>query len=126
MHFIYVIEPSQANFETLKRNLDLNNYSDRSKLFQRAVYSKMNVSFNISTDFRDMRDWGHTTVLDNSGEIESITIDQIIEDEKLEEITQFKIDIEDAERYLFDSKNNCEFLSMTICIAIEVHKEFIG
>lgn len=124
--FFYVIEPSKGNFDLLQRNLELNDYLNRSKLFQRALHCKMDLNFNISNDFRDMRDWGHTTVLDESGEIQSITIDKIIEDENLDGITLLKIDIEGAERFLFDDLSNCKFLEITKYIAIEVHEEFIS
>ncbi len=124
--FFYVVEPSKGNFDLLKRNFELNGYLDRSKLFQRALHSQMNFNFKISNDFRDMRDWGHTTVIDDSGEIQSITIDKIIEDENLGVITLLKMDIEGAERFLFDDLSNCKFLEITKYIAIEVHEEFIS
>ena len=124
--FFYVVEPSHGNFDLLKRNFELNGFLNRSTLFQRALHCTMDINFKISNDFRDMRDWGHTTILDESGEIESITIEKIIEDGNLDEITLLKIDIEGAERFLFDDVSNCKFLDITKYIAIEVHEEFIS
>lgn len=121
---IYGIEPSSENLEIYEKNKKSLKAPENVKIYHKALSEKSNSSFKIERDFRDKGDWAITTKEDNNGEIKSITIDEIIEENNLEYITLLKIDIEGAERFIFRKENNLSFLQKTQIIAIEIHDEF--
>ncbi len=82
------------------------------------------MSFELENIFRDRKDWAFTTKEINNGTILGITINEIVKNNKLKNITFLKIDIEGAERFIFDKENNLSFLKITKIIAIEIHDEF--
>lgn len=121
---IFCIEPSKSNFEILKKNaLSLNTKTDVI-LLENALAAGENESFVIENNFRDGKDWSLTTSHSENGEVQGVTINEIIRDYSLEEITLLKIDIEGAERFIFEETANLSFLDMTKIIVIEIHDEF--
>ena len=121
---IYGIEPSYANLEIYEKNIGFLVVPEKVKIYHKALSEKSNINFKIERDFRDKGDWAITTKEDNNGEIKSITIDEIIQENNLEYITLLKIDIEGAERFIFKKENILSFLQKTQIIAIEIHDEF--
>lgn len=121
---IFSVEPSSANLEIYKKNIELLETPEEFKIYHNALSEKSNSFFNIERNFRDKRDWAMTTLEDQTGEIKGITIDEIIEENNLEYVTLLKIDIEGAERFIFKKNNSFCFLQKTQIIAIEIHDEF--
>ncbi|MEN2400339.1 FkbM family methyltransferase [Flavobacterium sp. MC2016-06] len=123
---IICIEPSKSNFELLKKNIDLLNSSKTNEivLLENALAARKDLSFTIANDFRDGKDWSITTLENKVGNIKGITLNEIIEKNNLDEITILKIDIEGAERFIFEKTTNLSFLNMTKIIVIEIHDEF--
>jgi FkbM family methyltransferase len=121
---IYGIEPSDANLEIYERNKKFLIAPEKVKTYHRALSEKSDMTFKIERGFRDKRDWALTTKEDNTGEIKSISIDEIIQENNLEYISLLKIDIEGAERFIFKKENDFSFLKKTQIIAIEIHDEF--
>lgn len=121
---IYGIEPSYTNLEIFNENRKFLTKPENVKTYYRALSEKSNMTFKIERDFRDKRDWAITTKEDDNGEIKSITIEEIIQENNLEYISLLKIDIEGAERFIFKKKNDFSFLKKTEIIAIEIHDEF--
>jgi predicted hydrocarbon binding protein len=78
----------------------------------------------LENDFRDRKDWALTTKEDLNGEVEGITLREIILENKLTYITFLKIDVEGAERFIFRADADLSFLNITKLIAIEIHDEF--
>lgn len=122
--FVYAIEPSKENASICKENILLNNLKNKTHFYNNALSHKRAIKFSIDNKFRDCKDWAVTTQEDSNGEIEGITLEEIILNNKLSYITFLKIDIEGAERYIFDSNNDLSFLKITKLIAIEIHDEF--
>jgi FkbM family methyltransferase len=121
---IIAIEPSLKNVAVLNKNIELNQLKNRIEVRSNALSSNSTNKYNTNNNFRDGLDWSTTTVLDPNGEINSITINELLLEKKWEIIDLLKIDIEGAESEIFRSE--VEFLKNTRIIAIEVHEEFIS
>lgn len=121
---IFGIEPSKENMNIYKKNVEINNFQDNVKFYERALSEKINSTFNINRDFRDGKDWAISTKETDNGLIKGVTIDEIINENKLNKISLLKIDIEGAERFIFNKNNDLSFLKITEIIAIEIHDEF--
>ena len=120
----FCIEPSATNFKTLKKNISLLDNSDNIVLCENALSGKEGFTFEIDNSFRDGKDWSTTTKEDEKGSVEGITINEIVTKNNLKYITFLKIDIEGAERFIFDKQNDLSFLKITKVVAIEIHDEF--
>lgn len=121
---IICIEPSKDNFEILKKNIELLDLENEALFLNRALADKEGVKFNISNDFRDGKDWSFTTKESDSGEIQGITLNEIVKKNNLQEINLLKIDIEGAERFIFQNSTDLSFLKITKVIVLEIHDEF--
>lgn len=121
---IVAIEPSSKNVQVLKKNLELNQLGLKIEVRNSALSSNSQNKYSIENQFRDGLDWSTTTILDPNGEVNSISIADLLIQKKWDNIDLLKIDIEGAESEIFSSDTN--FLSKTRLIAIEVHDEFIS
>tara|TARA_B100001750_G_scaffold246853_1_gene270591 strand:+ start:5409 stop:6245 length:837 start_codon:yes stop_codon:yes gene_type:complete len=117
---IYSLEPEPENFKMLLKNVG--NF-ENIKPLQKALSAELGKRFDIGKSTRDGADWAKTTQESPNG-----TIPGIILQELLNEGTGFfdllKIDIEGAERFIFDSQVNQDFLDRTKVLVIEIHDEF--
>lgn len=111
---VIAIEPDDINFSFLK--LNTKNYSNVVCL-QRAIWP---VSTMLEVIDPGNGGWSLQTKMNTDGKVKSITIGDILEEFQFPEIDLLKIDIEGAERELFE--NNYEsWLSKTNIITIELH-----
>lgn len=121
---IICIEPSIDNVQILNENIkNLDNYNTIT-VYQRALTNNKNANFSLDTSFRDQKDWSITTTQNELGNVKGITINELIETHNLKEITVLKIDIEGAERFIFNTNNDLSFLKSVKILAIEIHDEF--
>lgn len=118
---IFSIEPSRENCEMMRENT--RNFKN-IKIYQNALSEKPNTFFNFDRNFRDGKEWSITTLEALGGKVKGITVNEIINENKLKYISLLKIDIEGAERFIFKKENDFEFLNITQIIAIEIHDEF--
>jgi FkbM family methyltransferase len=121
---IIAVEPSHQNFLLLNKNIILNNAQNKVFTERKAISDRTGKKFDISSDFRDGKDWSNITVENKVGLIDSITINDLIKKYQFPSIDFLKIDIEGAERYIFNEKSDTTFLSRVCLIAIEIHDEF--
>ncbi|OBQ55397.1 FkbM family methyltransferase [Tamlana sp. s12] len=121
---IYGVEPSKANCDMYMKNSSFLKHAHNIKLYHKALSESINTNYKIERNFGDKRDWSLTTTLDEEGEIGGVTINEIIEENRLEYISLLKIDIEGAERFIFRENNDFSFLKKTEILAIEIHDEF--
>jgi FkbM family methyltransferase len=121
---IFGIEPFNTNMTQYKENIKINNFEKQVVFYENALSEIENKSYIIDTSFRDGKDWSISTVATNEGNVKGITLDEIIQKNALEKIAVLKIDIEGAERFIFNRGNNLDFLNITQIIAIEIHDEF--
>ncbi|MBP6385394.1 MAG: FkbM family methyltransferase [Pseudarcicella sp.] len=116
---VICIEPDASNFEVLAQNTKP--YGNDITLIQKGLWNK--ITKTKISDKYNMGKWAMVIEedLNNSADsLDTITIDKIMEDHKLERIDLLKIDIETAEKYVF--MNNYEnWLPKTKMIIIELH-----
>lgn len=117
---IFSIEPSLDNFKMCEKNIQNNNV----KLFDRALSEKENMRYSVERNFRDKKDWSITTKSDVAGDIIGISLPEIIKENNLNYISLLKIDIEGAERFIFNKENDLSYLKITQIVALEIHDEF--
>jgi FkbM family methyltransferase len=118
------IEPDEQNFDVMSVNLDNKKIKKLHKI-KGGVWSK-NTCLKIVRDFRDQREWAvrveETTEKTN---LPAFSINSLIEKYNFETIDILKMDIEGSEKEVFTGLNaDVSFLSITKCVAIEIHDEF--
>ncbi len=114
---IIAIEPEKSNFEMLVKNTA--QFKDVHCL-QNAVWG--NEGFIEITD-PGLGNWGFMTtetVFESDKTIKTVTINEIMQKFQLQVIDVLKIDIEGAEKEVFEN-DNLEWLSKTRIILIELH-----
>lgn len=121
---VYCIEPSTENFEILNYNLHSRGKLCSITKYNKALAGKENLRFNLNNNFRSGKDWAISVEENNNGVVEGITINEIIKENNIETITLLKIDIEGAERFIFDINSDVSFLRKVKIITIEIHDEF--
>ncbi|WP_165825451.1 FkbM family methyltransferase [Pedobacter yonginense] len=123
---IYCVEPDVENLACAAKNTELNALH-ATTLINKGIWGK-NAFLKITKDFRDGESWSLALVevaLEKDADVYAITIAQLMKEYQITEIDVLKIDIEGAERYLFEDEADASFfLSKTKCIAIEIHDEF--
>lgn len=119
---IICVEPDDDNFDILKYNLNSNRIE--ANLYKAGLWSK-NTNLKIINDFRDKKEWSVRVKESETGDLKAITIHTLLEEHQWKFIDILKIDIEGAEKEVFNALNsNLSFLKKTKCIAIEIHDEF--
>lgn len=118
---IYSLEPDERNFQQLKKNCNNNGNIFPEK---RGVWGQ-DTQLYLDRGFRDGKDWSIRTVEENSGfsQIEGVSISTLMKEHRLQTISLLKIDIEGAEKSIFQDTTDLSFLSKVECIAVEIHDE---
>jgi len=122
--YIYAFEPATETFKRLENHIILNNISN-VKLFKKGVWNK-STFLKADNTFRDGNDWSFRLVETEKKEealFETISINEVLNQNNIKSIDILKIDIEGGEVDLF-STNYLDWLSKTKVIAIEIHDEF--
>lgn len=124
---IISVEPDLNNYEMLNRNIKINQFENIETVLA-AVWHK-NEFVHLNREFRDGKDWS-ISVDENcrdslSKPIRGLQISEIMKENDFRSIDILKIDIEGAERFLFESTESVKsFLPYTRYLAMEVHNEF--
>ncbi|PHQ28656.1 hypothetical protein CJ305_14200 [Leeuwenhoekiella nanhaiensis] len=117
---IYALEPEPENFKMLLKNIS---GLDTIKPLQNALSAERGKRFAIGKSMRDGADWARTTQESANGTIMGITLEELLtENGGFFDI--LKIDIEGAERFIFDNQASQDFLDKTRVLVIEIHDEF--
>jgi FkbM family methyltransferase len=121
------IEPSYDNYLLLRINMYINKIHG-ILFFRKGLWYK-NTLCSILTDFRDQLDWSMRITENKNGNIEAITLSDIIYLLKYKfnknHIDFLKIDIEGAEKELFISGAIQDHLKDIRMLVMEIHEEFI-
>lgn len=124
-----LIEPDEKNFRLLEKNMEQNGISN-AQLFNNALWVS-NERLVINHSFRDGKDWSLTVEKANgvatqgTDFLEGLSLQQICTEAGIDKIDIFKIDIEGAERFLFNDDLFVKTLdSSTQALVIEIHDEF--
>jgi FkbM family methyltransferase len=123
-HFI-IVEPEQENFNILERNIQRNNLLNNTKLIKGGVWYR-EAYLNTARNFRDGNDWSVTVEeSEKPTDLKGFSILSLMDKFNFNLLDILKIDIEGAERYLFeDPLKASSFLAKTKYIAMEIHDEF--
>jgi FkbM family methyltransferase len=119
---LIAIESDPENFAVLEKNL--RPFGTRVVCLNKALWSTAEDLMVIHGGFRDGGEWAHqvgrlNAALKHAGEVQGITITQLLAEHQIDTIDILKIDIEGAEREVFVGKS--EWLSRVRTIAIELH-----
>jgi FkbM family methyltransferase len=118
------IEPDDHNYDSMSINL-MNKRIKQVHTIKGGLWYK-NTYLNIIRDFRDQKEW--SIRVDETSEttnLQAFSINYLIEKYNFKTIDILKIDIEGSEKEVFTNINSDNsFLSITKCIAIEIHNEF--
>lgn len=117
---IYSIEPSPEHFEALAKNKEVNGW-DKVKLYNAALCNHDgSVTLNINTGNRTANsitnEYGHGTV-----NVDAITIETIVKENKIEVIDFLKMDIEGAEDQVLESPGFAEVAPKIRAMVVEYH-----
>ena len=123
---IVAVEPSAENFKMLKENVSLNGRT-RIIPIQNALWSER-CNVKLSNAFRDRQEWSFRVSSDPSGlgDVEALTLRDIMVKGGIESIDLLKIDIEGAEKELLSDKSFLEELKSVKFLAIELHEEAVN
>jgi FkbM family methyltransferase len=120
-----IIEPSAENLAVLEKNFKANDmrhvHIEKAGLYNKSCF------LNLRSDFRDGKEWSlRVEESETETGLKAVEVLDILEKYRWENIDFVKIDIEGAERHLFENERYAGvFLSKTKLISIEVHEEFI-
>jgi FkbM family methyltransferase len=119
------VEPDSRNVQMLNRNLASFIDAGQLKVFQNGLMSEDGRNIVTTKDFRDGRDWSVTVAeTQEESELKSITVNRICDQLGWGHVDILKIDIEGAERFVFDKSANLDYLQKVNTVAIEIHDEF--
>jgi FkbM family methyltransferase len=121
---LFLIEPLPANYDILVRNMKSAGLAQISKCYLNAISSSIISRFEISSDFRDGKDWSNAVIPNNDGNVFGISVMDIINANNLPYISYLKLDIEGSERFLFATDADTKFLDFVKIISIEIHDEY--
>ena len=119
----FCVEPDRGNCKQIAKNLKINKI-ENFKIYQKALWSSK-TSLYLNTAFRDGLDWSFNITKDETGTmVESISIQDIIQENSIKCIDILKIDIEGSEKEIFEREGaNFEWLNITKVVVIEIHDE---
>lgn len=122
---IISVEADKSNAEMLCRNIKLNNVA-AVQVLHKAIWHRA-AMLKVNTTFRDGKNWSFTVEETAEAEcetVDAISIHDIAKKNNWSFIDLLKIDIEGAERYLFQNNHFKTFLPKVKCLVIEIHDEF--
>lgn len=122
---IICVEPDPNNFKMINENLAHLISGNKVKGYQRPLHGKSNINLKITTNFRDGKDWSLSVEeSEQATGLKSITVNEILAENKWDHVDILKIDIEGAERFVFADDADLAYLKVTKFLAIEIHDEF--
>jgi len=121
------VEPDTNNFELLEKNM--NPYTEKgvAECINKAIHSESNKNVALTSNFRDGREWAiKTEIIETEGELLTINILDILNQKNWGCLDLLKIDVEGAEKYIFDDSFDLNYLKQIKVIALEIHDEVVS
>jgi FkbM family methyltransferase len=124
---VVAIEPDANNFNLMEENVSLNHAGKSVVALRRALWSSAE-KLHISQDFRDGREYAFSVSPAASSApqdaVDGITLPEILASREWSGIDILKVDVEGAERYLFEEMQQAEInLRGVSILALEIHDE---
>ena len=119
-----LVEPFEDNIQLAEKNTRLQGI--HGACFERAGFYNKPCFLKIDQGFRDGMEWSIQIVeSEMPTDLRSIEINDIFRKYDLNQVDVLKLDIEGAEKFLFEDKDYASsFLSKILIIAIELHDEY--
>jgi len=123
---VYSFEPEEKNFKRLKANIELNRLSS-VQLFRAAVSDKTGKSYlrlNLSDAGHSLVEASKTDSNNTSAslqEIDTVSFDDFLEDQKISRVNLLKIDAEKSEALVLEGAKNALSRGLVDCLICEVH-----
>ena len=105
----YAFEPDPKAFQNLRKNLSLNDFKNITTYQKAVAPTTGKVSFGSKTDFGDSM--SSMLFSQQSIQVDSISFEDFINQEKIKDISLIKIDIEGGEKFLLPSMK--DFIQQT-------------
>jgi FkbM family methyltransferase len=119
---IICVEPDRLNQNQIFKNIEVNGFKDIT-LVAGALWRKR-TKMEIKNDYREGTSASFYVIESDKGDIEGYGIKDILSIQNWDHIDLLKMDIEGAEKYLFEDEHiAAAILSITRVIAIEIHDE---
>lgn len=123
---LIAIEPVKETYVALQENMRMNGLGE-VVLLNRALWID-NSYLDICKDFRDKKEWAFYVKpcsCSSTVSVKGITIAEILNSYKFPYIDILKIDIEGAERFIFENEGYVkQFLPLVRYLAMEIHGEY--
>jgi FkbM family methyltransferase len=126
---IICIEADEKNFSHMQKNISINNLQNKIIPIHAALWNNDGQELVVTSEFRDGNSWSKSVKLfeNNKGvsnKFKAISLHSIIMEFQIEKIDILKIDIEGAEKELFDDHSFIDNLSKYVkIICLEIHDE---
>lgn len=121
---VIAIEPDGNNFASLQKNLAP--YGQRAQVFKYGIWSKSAELAIEATNYRDGRDWTRQVrecEVGETGDIQAVTVGELLLQSGHSRLSLLKMDIEGAEAVVFADSSCQQWLPKTDAIAIELHDD---
>ena len=122
---IIALEPEPNTYKRLQKNIKINSLRNVT-LLNKGIWSK-STTLKGDYSFRDRQDWAFRLIESNKktdNSIEVISMTELMANNNINNISFLKIDIEGAEKNLFENTQDLKWLARVKIIAIEIHDEF--
>lgn len=119
-----LIEPFKDNLDSAKKNMEVQGID--GVYYENAGFHNKKCFLKIDHSYRDGMEWS-TQIVEASEETDltSVEVAEVMDKYQLEDVDVLKLDIEGAERFLFeDEEYAAKFLRRIKVVAIELHREY--
>lgn len=125
---IFCFEADSKNFEFQNLSIERLDFNSMVKSFNLAIWPVSNQDLFVTDSFRDGREWARMVTMKSDlsfeKKVKSICLNNILNLINLDEIHLLKIDIEGAEKEVFENDSSFDkLLNFVSIIAIEIHDE---
>lgn len=119
---IIVLEPKKSLYELLIHNIKKNKTADITVALKKAVYTKVTTLKDDKSKIRDASSEFATE--DERGNVETVTLKKVLQENKVGVIDYFKLDIEGGEKFVLTEENKGIFRERVRFISIETHDKW--
>jgi len=119
---IFSVEPDQENYNVLIKNISLNGFGSIVMPIHAALWIK---NTKLFLKKRSVQEWSYSVTEEKTsdGECEALTISSLLHRWSVGSFYAVKIDVEGAEKPLFDDSDFVQCLQRSKIVALEIHDD---